>query len=413
VFVAYAEANDLNGLTGAEIAGFRLFDGAVTHEGAADGNTGAQKEFHERVIANRAVADALFTIVPNADATGYILSAQGQYMQTTAVHAQWSIQAFDADEAKAGVYLFETAESADIYKLRSNKEDGLQYVNDWGPVFGNNSASDTYARFSLTQITEYTLNVPANGVTTLCLPFNVQLPEGVKAYDIVTFTEESGRYKYNLAAVAVAGDVLAKNTPVIIEAEEGNYTLTITMDDEGAKVANTGSVLRSGLVKTTVAAGNNYTAGYGNTWGNDQNQTMYPDNAVISQPGVYNNVLSVASMENSYIMRRYIAAGDRKLAFVETSGSYGVPSIDIMEEAYGLVLVPGYGDVADFEGLDLTGKIALVQRGSIAFMDKCQNAQNAGAVACIVYNNDAGEFGMDLTGSTATIPCISVMMEDG
>ena len=261
VFVAYAEANELNGLTGAEIAGFRLFDGAVTHEGAADGNTGVQKEFHERVIANRAVADALFTIVPNADATGYILSAQGQYMQTTAVHAQWSIQAFDADEAKAGVYLFETAESADIYKLRSNKEDGLQYVNDWGPVFGNNSASDTYARFSLTQVPEYTLTVPANGVTTLCLPFNVVLPEGVIAYDLAKANiTTANRYStYELVEVAGEGNTLAKNTPVIIKANANDYTLTITMDDEGAKGSVENSVLRSGIVKTTLGEGNNYT----------------------------------------------------------------------------------------------------------------------------------------------------------
>ena len=261
VFVAYAEANKLNGLTGGNIAGFRLFDGAVTHEGAADGNTGVQKEFHESVIANRAVADALFTIVPNTDATGYILSAQGQYMQTTAVHAQWSIQAFDADETKAGVYLFETAESADIYKLRSNKEDGLQYVNDWGPVFGNNSASDTYARFSLTPITEYTLHVPANGVTTLCLPFNVVLPEGVIAYDLANDNiTKANRYStYELVTVATAGETIAANTPVIIKAAADDYTLTITMDGEGAKASVENSVLRSGLVKTTVAAGNNYT----------------------------------------------------------------------------------------------------------------------------------------------------------
>ena len=172
------------------------------------------------------------------------------------------------------------------------------------------------------------------------------------------------------------------------------------------RVSETNTVL-------SVAAGNNYTSGYGNTWGTDMNTTVNPDNAVISQPAVYNNVLSVASIENSYIMRRYIAAGDQKLAFVETSGSYGVPSIDLLEESYGLVLVPGVGNPEDFEGLDLTGKIALIQRGGIAFMDKCQNAQNAGAIACIVYNNEAGEFGMDLTDCTATIPCISVKMEDG
>ena len=172
------------------------------------------------------------------------------------------------------------------------------------------------------------------------------------------------------------------------------------------RVSETNTVL-------SVAAGNNYTSGYGNTWGTDMNQTVYPDNAVISEPGVYANVLSVASMENSHIQRRYIAAGEAKLAFVETSTSYGLPSVDTLEEAYSLVLVPGYGEAADFEGLDLTGKIALVQRGGIAFMDKCVNAQAAGAVACIVYNNDSGEFGMDLTDCTATIPCVSIMQADG
>ena len=172
------------------------------------------------------------------------------------------------------------------------------------------------------------------------------------------------------------------------------------------RVSETNTVL-------SVAAGNNYTSGFGNAWGTDQNQTMYPDNAVISQPGVYSNVLSVASMENSHIQRRYIAAGQRKMAFVETSVSYGLPSIDTLEESYGIVPVPNYGDVADFEGLDLTGKIALVQRGGIAFMDKCHNAADAGAVACIVYNNTEGEFGMDLTDCKATIPCISIMIQDG
>ena len=209
--------------------------------------------------------------------------------------------------------------------------------------------------------------------------------------------------------LAALEDALLLGADVVNMSLGTNAGFTTSTDAVNAiynRVAETNTVL-------SVAAGNNYTSGYGNTWGNDMNQTMYPDNAVISQPGVYNNVLSVASIENSFIMRRYLAAGDRKLAFVETSASYGVPSIDILEEAYGVVLVPGFGEAADFEGLELTGKIALVQRGGIPFMDKCLNAEAAGAVACVVYNNDAGEFGMDLTDCNATIPCISIMLEDG
>ncbi len=209
--------------------------------------------------------------------------------------------------------------------------------------------------------------------------------------------------------LAALEDALLLGADVVNMSLGTNAGFTTNTEEVNAvynRVAETNTVL-------SVAAGNNYTSGYGNTWGDNKNQTMYPDNAVISQPGVYANVLSVASMENSHIQRRYIAAGERKLAFVETSLSYGIPSIDMLEEAYGLVLIPGYGAMEDFEGLDLTGKIALVQRGGIQFMEKCENAQAMGAVACIVYNNDVGEFGMDLTGSTATIPCISVMLEDG
>ena len=226
-------------------------------------------------------------------------------------------------------------------------------------------------------------------------------------YVMKVYGADHGGYAEDI--LAALEDALLLGADVVnmsLGTNAGFTTNTAEVNAVYNRVAETNTVL-------SVAAGNNYTSGYGNTWGTNQNQTMFPDNAVISQPGVYANVLSVASMENSYIQRRYIAAGERKLAFVETSLSYGVPSIDTLEDSYGLVLIPNFGTVEDFVGLDVTGKIALVQRGGIQFMEKCENAQAHGAVACIVYNNDVGEFGMDLTGSTATIPCISVMMADG
>ena len=173
------------------------------------------------------------------------------------------------------------------------------------------------------------------------------------------------------------------------------------------RVSQTNTVL-------SVASGNNYTSGYGNHWGDNKNQTMHPDNAIISQPSVYNNVLSVASVENTQVWRRYIAAGDLQIRYVETTGTYDMPSVDILEGTYQLVRVPGNGAVKDFEGLDLTGKIALIKRGVETFGDKCENAEAAGAIACLIYNNEADkEFGMDLTGCEAKIPCVSILKEDG
>lgn len=258
LFIAYAAANELSGLGGAENAGFRLFDGKVTHEGATDGNTNEHlKQVHQRAIDAQAAADALFTIVPKEDNSGYLLQAQGWYMRTTGVHNQWDIQAFDTVVANAGTYLFEEKETAtpnlNLFKLKSTKPN-TNYVNDWGPVFGNDVQNKAYATFTLTKVTEYTLNVPESGVTTLCLPFNVVLPAGVTAYDVVDVHLDGLRYEYRFAQVATEGQVLAKNTPVVIEADAADYIFNITMSDEGVKGSADGSVLRGALVKTTTDA---------------------------------------------------------------------------------------------------------------------------------------------------------------
>ena len=248
IFVAHSQA--LDGLTGAGNPGYRLFDATTTNTNSSNNN----KILQDEAIAAKAAGDELFTIVPNSDFTGYTISAQGLYMQTTGVPSQWSVQYFDTDEAKAGVYLIEDV-SEDVFKLKSNKSD-TQYVNDWGPVFGNdNSNKAGLSTFSFSPVTEYTLTVPTSGVTTLCLPFNVVLPEGVTAYE-AKLDKKKNYTGYTLETVASTGETLARNTPVIIKATADDYTLAITMDEEGAKHATEGNVLRSGLIKTTVPAAN-------------------------------------------------------------------------------------------------------------------------------------------------------------
>ena len=226
-------------------------------------------------------------------------------------------------------------------------------------------------------------------------------------YIMKVYGADHGGYSEDI--MAALEDALMLGADVINMSLGTNSGFTTSTEEVNAiynRVAQTKTVL-------CVAAGNNYTSGYGNTWGTDANQTKYPDNAVIGEPAVYNNVLSVASVENWFIQRNYIAAGDKKLAFVETTASYEMPSVLTLEGEYSLAVVPGVGATEDYEGLDVTGKIALVQRGGISFVEKCENAAAAGAIACIVYNTSSEEFGMDLTDCTATIPCISVTMEDG
>jgi hypothetical protein len=65
---------------------------------------------------------------------------------------------------------------------------------------------------------------------------------------------------------------------------------------------------------------------------------------------------------------------------------------------------------------DLTGKVALVYRGTCEFGAKALEAQNAGAVAVIIVNNIPGApiaMGAGAVGGSVTIPVIMVSQADG
>jgi extracellular elastinolytic metalloproteinase len=61
---------------------------------------------------------------------------------------------------------------------------------------------------------------------------------------------------------------------------------------------------------------------------------------------------------------------------------------------------------------NLTGKIALIDRGGCLFIDKVLNAQNKGAIACIVCNIEAGIINMGGTNSALKIPSVSISKAD-
>lgn len=63
---------------------------------------------------------------------------------------------------------------------------------------------------------------------------------------------------------------------------------------------------------------------------------------------------------------------------------------------------------------EIAGKIAVVRRGSCNFTMKVLNAQNAGAIAVIVVNNEAGN-DVNMSGAEAgiTIPAVFINMTDG
>jgi minor extracellular serine protease Vpr len=62
----------------------------------------------------------------------------------------------------------------------------------------------------------------------------------------------------------------------------------------------------------------------------------------------------------------------------------------------------------------LTGKVALIRRGTCPFYEKAYNAQLAGAIGVVLYNNSAGRFSPTVAGTPAvTIPVVAVSDTEG
>ncbi len=145
-----------------------------------------------------------------------------------------------------------------------------------------------------------------------------------------------------------------------------------------------------------------------------------PDNGTVSSPASYDGTFAVGSANN--LMRVYIDfEGTRMIGrngVIDSATSKESDFLAILdgkdEATFEYVAVPGAGAPEDYEGLDVTGKIALVQRGEITFTEKVQNATDKGAIACILYDNvseEIGKFGA-VVGEDA-IPTMTITLEDG
>ena len=71
----------------------------------------------------------------------------------------------------------------------------------------------------------------------------------------------------------------------------------------------------------------------------------------------------------------------------------------------------GLGRVEDYDGLNVKGKVVLIQRGEITFLEKMQNAEAAGAKLAMIYNNVPGL--LLISGDPSTIPTMSMTQAEG
>ncbi|MEO8539882.1 MAG: M28 family metallopeptidase [bacterium] len=108
--------------------------------------------------------------------------------------------------------------------------------------------------------------------------------------------------------------------------------------------------------------------------------------------------------------------GDRFRAGTASAGGQNYEALTLAGSPGGNVSAPaayvGLADVAGIAGQNLSGKMAVAERGTLNFIEKYANVKEAGAIGLVVVNNKPGPFSGNLT-TAATIPVVAVSQEDG
>jgi len=136
-------------------------------------------------------------------------------------------------------------------------------------------------------------------------------------------------------------------------------------------------------------------------------------------PGQGDNVIAVGSIENTHAVLPYFEA-------------YGVsPSTDAAQIGYGAATGAPAPPISGTMPLartgttsttddactgplaDLTGKAVLIRRGTCGFTVKAHNAEDAGAIAVIIYNNAPGRVNATVASDPPGIPVVTVSDAEG
>jgi hypothetical protein len=216
--------------------------------------------------------------------------------------------------------------------------------------------------------------------------------------------------------IAALGDVV--NDAATLQSATGTPDLRVVVNySAGAPslLASDESGAEARAIRNTVAAGIPVVVAAGND-GFNYNGGQAP--STISDPGVVPDAIAAGAVVNQRIYDYSVTASGAapfQAAIADTSNDTNNP--DLSDPIKGSIV-----DVAqiDGDGLacnpltagSLTGKIALIQRGTCTFNTKLDDAAVGGAIAAVVYNNVAnGLVNMQL--SDASIPSLFIAQADG
>lgn len=187
------------------------------------------------------------------------------------------------------------------------------------------------------------------------------------------------------------------------------------------KLANSG-------IMTSISAGNSGKSSYSSIGGYANWTRDMVETGIMSSYANNASVMTIASGQPDQIFyETALRIGDSNIAYddqiVNREGlddEYLVEHKmydDLGPGTHGYQYIPGFGASTDYEGLDVEGKVAVVNRGSTSFADKYKVAVDKGASALIVINNDptSSDFNFRMSfgdGFSPSIPCALVLFKD-
>ncbi len=174
--------------------------------------------------------------------------------------------------------------------------------------------------------------------------------------------------------------------------------------------------IREAGISVVVAASNSYSSAYGSEANGNLPLTSNPDTGTVGSPGTYEGTLSVASIngeETPYILY------NKTIMYFDETNTGAAEENDFFETLLGeedsieieFVVIPGVGRTADYTGMNVEGKIALVRRGDNTFEEKAMIAESQGARGIIIYNNVSGDVKMNV--GEAKLASCSISQDDG
>ena len=155
-------------------------------------------------------------------------------------------------------------------------------------------------------------------------------------------------------------------------------------------------------ISVVCAAGNDATLGsksyYNRKFGINMPLSEHSDYGTLSYPATMTDYIAVASANNlkiAYNALIHIENGElTRINYTDTNSALGIIKTSFFSHFNGktleYVIVPGVGKPEDFAGLDLSNKIALIERGEITFAEKTTNENSSVKLVGIELHLPAG-----------------------